>query len=218
MIFVYGEKEISHLTRNDPVLWRAIESIGPIRREVIPDLFEALVSFILGQQISVKAYQTIRGRMQSQLGSITPDTISLLSVEDIQALGTTFRKAAYVKNAAEKVQSGDLDLISLKSKSDEEVCAALSALSGVGVWTAQMLMLLSMQRPDIISFGDLAIRRGLCVLYGQKSIDREQFESYRQRYSPYASVASLYLWAIAAGAMNDWKADITTGGEQEYDK
>ena len=218
MIFVYGEKEISHLTRNDPVLRRAIESIGPIRREVIPDLFEALVSFILGQQISVKAYQTIRGRMQSQLGSITPDTISLLSVEDIQALGTTFRKAAYVKNAAEKVQSGDLDLISLKSKSDEEVCAALSALSGVGVWTAQMLMLLSMQRPDIISFGDLAIRRGLCVLYGQKSIDREQFESYRQRYSPYASVASLYLWAIAAGAMNDWKADITTGGEQEYDK
>lgn len=218
MIFVYGEKEISHLKRNDPVLGCAIERIGPIRREVVPDLFEALVSFILGQQISAKAYQTIRGRMQSRLGSITPDTISLLTVEEIQALGTTFRKAAYVKNAAEKVQSGDLDFISLKSKSDEEVCTALSALSGVGVWTAQMLMLLSMQRPDIISFGDLAIRRGLCVLYGQESIDKEQFEKYRQRYSPYASVASLYLWAIAAGAMNDWKADITTGGEQAYDK
>jgi len=164
VIFVYGEKEISHLKRNDPVLGHAIEIIGPIRREVIPDLFEALVSFILGQQISAKAYLTIRGRMKSRLRSITPETVSLLTVEEIQALGTTYKKAAYVKNAAEKVVSGHLDLKSLKGKSDEEVCAALSALNGVGVWTAQMLMLLSMQRPDVISFGDLAIRRGLCVV------------------------------------------------------
>ena len=217
-MFIYGEKEISHLKRNDPVLGRAIDRIGPIQREVIPDLFEALVSFILGQQISAKAYLTIRGRMKNRLRSITPEAVSLLTVEEIQGFGTTFKKAVYVKNAAEKVQSGDLDLILLKSKSDDEVCAALSTLNGVGVWTAQMLMLLSMQRPDIISFGDLVIRRGLCVLYGQKSIDREQFENYRQRYSPYSSVASLYLWAIAAGAMNDRNADITTGGEQAYDK
>lgn len=203
MIFAYGEKEIFYLKKNDPVLGRAIEKIGLIKREVIPDLFEALVSFILGQQISAKAWRTIRERMKNRLQAIAPQAIVRLTVEEIQSFGTTFKKADYVKNAAMKVISGDLDLDLLKSKSDEEVCATLSSLDGVGVWTAQMLMLLSMQRPDVLSFGDLAIRRGLCMLYGLQSINKEQFEIYQKRYSPYASVASLYVWAIAAGALDN---------------
>ncbi len=202
MNFLYGDKEITYLKEKDKVLGRAIDTIGPLEREVIPDLFEALVSFILGQQISAKAWRTIRERMRSRLPAVTPEAVSGLTTDEIQSFGTTFKKAAYVKSAAEKVLHGELDLISLQRKPDEEVCAALSALDGVGVWTAQMLMLLGMQRPDVLSFGDLAIRRGLCMLYGQKTITKEQFEVYRRRYSPYASVASLYLWAIAAGAPN----------------
>lgn len=217
MIFAYGQKEVSHLKANDPVLGRAIGKIGPIRREVIPDLFEALVSFILGQQISAKAYLTIRERMKSRLKAVTPKALSELTVEEIQSLGTTFKKALYVKDAAEKVQNSSLDLDLLKSKTDSEVCAVLSDIKGVGVWTAQMVMLFSMQRPDVISYGDLAIRRGMCMLYGQESINKEQFESLRQRYSPYASVASLFLWAIAAGALKDEKTVKTIGGEQHRD-
>ena len=76
----------------------------------------------------------------------------------------------------------------------------LAKVNGVGMWTAEMLMLFSMQRPDIFSFGDLAIHRGLRMLYRHKEVSRELFERYRRRYAPHGSVASLYLWAIAGGA------------------
>ena len=85
--------------------------------------------------------------------------------------------------------------------SDKEVCARLSELEGIGVWSAEMLMLFSMQRPDILSFGDLAIQRGLRMVYHHRQITRVLFEKYRRRFSPCNSVASLYLWAVAGGAI-----------------
>ncbi|NLT39614.1 MAG: DNA-3-methyladenine glycosylase 2 family protein, partial [Clostridiales bacterium] len=81
-----------------------------------------------------------------------------------------------------------------------EVCHRLCSLPGVGIWTAEMLMIFSMLRPDIISRGDLAILRGLRIVYGLEEITPELFQEYKRRYSPYATVASLYLWAAAAGA------------------
>ncbi len=80
---------------------------------------------------------------------------------------------------------------------DEEIIDVLSSLRGIGVWTAEMLLLFSLCRPDVVSWGDQAIRRGMMNLYGLKTLSREQFERYRRRYSPYGSVASLYLWAIS---------------------
>ena len=86
-----------------------------------------------------------------------------------------------------------------------EVCKWLSSLNGIGVWSAEMLMLFFMQRPDILSYGDLAIQRGLRMIYHHRIIDRKLFEKYRRRYSPYGSVASLYIWAVAGGAVADIK-------------
>jgi DNA-3-methyladenine glycosylase II len=100
------------------------------------------------------------------------------------------------------------DIHSLNGLSDDEVCAKLTELDGIGVWTAEMLMIFSMQRPNILSYGDLAIHRGLRMVYNHEKIDRATFNKYRERYTPYASVASLYLWAIAGGAidgMNDYE-------------
>ena len=79
--------------------------------------------------------------------------------------------------------------------------AALSALKGIGVWTAEMILLFCLERPDVLSFGDLAIQRGLRMVYRHREITRAQFERYRRRYSPYGSVASLYLWAVSGGAL-----------------
>jgi DNA-3-methyladenine glycosylase II len=110
----------------------------------------------------------------------------------------TFRKAEYIKDFACKVLSGEFDIESLPDKSDDELIARLSALKGIGVWTAEMIMTFCMQRPDIFSFGDLAIHRGLRMLYHHKNVDKKLFEKYRRRYSPYGTVASLYIWAIAA--------------------
>jgi len=201
MIFEYGDEEITFLAAKDKRLGAAMEQIGHIEREVTPDLFAALVKSIVGQQISTKAQRTIWGRMVSGIREITPESIAALPVEQLQSFGISFRKAGYIKNAADKILGGHLDIEALQHKADEEMCRELSALDGIGVWTAEMLMTFSMQRPDIISFGDLAIHRGLRMLYHHRKITRDLFDKYKRRYSPYATVASLYLWAIAGGAI-----------------
>ena len=103
------------------------------------------------------------------------------------------------------MQGGGLDIESLQTKTDAEVCKALSRLDGVGKWTAEMLMLFSMRRQNILSYGDLAILRGMRMLYHHRRITRPLFEKYRRRYSPYGSVAGLYLWAVAGGAIQGMK-------------
>ena len=81
--------------------------------------------------------------------------------------------------------------------SDSEIIEALTAISGVGVWTAQMLLIFSLMRPDVVSYGDLAIRRGMMNMYGLRELSKEKFERYAKHYSPYGSVASLYLWELS---------------------
>ena len=112
-IFIYGETEVSYLKKRDKKLAEVMEKVGPIEREVIPDLFAALVNSIIGQQISTKAHKTIWKKMVTVLGEITPQVIDSLSDEELQQFGITFKKAAYIKSAAQKVLSGELDIESL---------------------------------------------------------------------------------------------------------
>lgn len=208
MNFVYGEKELSYLRQKDKRLCEVIGRIGPIERTVDTDLFSAVVHHIIGQQISTKAQATIWQRMQEALGGVNAETILAAGVPKLQSLGMTFRKAEYITDFAEKVHTGAFDLDAVEHMSDEDAIGALSSLKGIGVWTAEMILLFCMQRPDIFSYDDLAIQRGLRMVYHHRSIDRQRFEKYRRRFHPYCSVASLYLWAVAGGAipeMRDYK-------------
>ncbi len=162
---------------------------------------------IVGQQISTKAQETVWNRMLDAFGTVSPEIIALRSEDELQSVGITYRKAGYIKSAAERVLAGEIDLEELHGLPDDEVCRQLSELPGIGVWTAEMLMLFSMQRPDIMSYGDLAIQRGLRMVHHHRRITPQLFAKYRRRYSPYGSVASLYLWAAAGGAvpgLRDW--------------
>ena len=199
--FAYGTTETGYLARKDKRLASVMERIGPIRREVRPDLFDALMHAIVGQQIATKAQQTVWDRLVQALGQVTPATVDGTGSEALQRLGLSFRKVGYMKGAARKALLGELDVEALRHMDDASVSAALCRLDGVGVWTAEMLMLFSLQRPDVLSFGDLAIHRGLRMVYRHKKVSRERFEVYRRRFSPYCSVASLYLWAVAGGAL-----------------
>ena len=108
----------------------------------------------------------------------------------------------------EKIKNGEFNLDAVWQMSDEDAIRELSSLKGIGVWTAEMILLFCMQRPDIFSYDDLAIQRGLRMVYHHRKIDRKLFERYRRRFSPYCSVASLYLWAVSGGAipgMKDYK-------------
>lgn len=201
MYFLYGEVETSCLKARDKRLGTVIEQIGHIERPVDTDLFSAVVHHIIGQQISTKAQQTIWRRMNDALGAVTPETVGATDTGALQALGITFRKAAYIKDFSTKIKRGEFDLAAVEQMPDAEAVAALSALKGVGIWTAEMILLFCLQRPDVFSYDDLAIRRALRMLYRHRQIDRGLFEKYRRRFSPYGSVASLYLWAVAGGAI-----------------
>ena len=208
MCFAYGERELSYLRQKDKRLGTVMDRIGHIDRAVDPDLFSSVVHHIIGQQISTKAQATIWQRIHDTLGSINAETILKAGVPALQALGMTFRKAEYITDFAEKVHTGAFDLNAVERMNDEDAIRALSSLKGIGVWTAEMILLFCMQRPDIFSYDDLAIRRGLRMVYHHREIDRARFEKYRRRFSPYGSVASLYLWAVAGGAipeMQDYK-------------
>ena len=208
MYFAYGERELSYLRQKDKRLGAVIDRIGQIDRAVDPNLFSSVVHHIIGQQISTKAQATIWQRIQDTLGEVPAETILKAGVPQLQALGMTFRKAEYITDFAEKVHTGAFDLNAVECMNDEDAIRALSSLKGIGVWTAEMILLFCLQRPDIFSYDDLAIRRGLRMVYHHREIDRERFERYRRRFSPYGSVASLYLWAVAGGAipeMQDYK-------------
>ncbi|KAA8994925.1 DNA-3-methyladenine glycosylase 2 family protein [Affinibrenneria salicis] len=196
--FEYGDTELAWLSRRDKKMARAIEQFGRLLRPRTPDLFSALVRNIVDQQISVKAALTVNQRLgQLTGGVITPHALLLLDERQIQQCGMTMKKAGYIRQAAEAVFSGRLDLNALGAMDDASAIRALSSLSGVGVWTAEMLLLSSLNRPDILSWGDLAIRRGIMRLYRHSTLPRERFERYRRRYSPYGSTASLYLWEMS---------------------
>ena len=205
MYFAYGTKETDYLSCKDKRLAAAIAQIGPIEREVDTDLFAAVVHHIIGQQISMKAQATIWQRMRDALGEVNAESILAAGVPELQALGMTFRKAEYITDLAQKARDGAFDLDGIWQKTDGEVIRELSSLKGVGIWTAEMILLFCMQRPDVFSYDDLAIQRGLRMLYHHRSIDRKRFEIYRRRFSPYGSVASLYLWAVAGGAIPELK-------------
>ncbi|WP_346705127.1 DNA-3-methyladenine glycosylase [uncultured Agathobaculum sp.] len=196
--FAYGKTETDYLTERDPVLGAAIARIGHIDREVIPNLFTALVNSIAGQQISGKALATVWARLCDRLGEITPETILAAGEDGLRACGMSGRKAGYMLAAAHAVQDGTINIHSLVDKSDDEIIKTLTALPGVGRWTAEMLLIFSLERPDVLAFDDFGIRKGLCRLYGLEELTRVQFEEYRARYAPYATVAGLYLWEVAA--------------------
>ncbi|UMZ74066.1 DNA-3-methyladenine glycosylase family protein [Natranaerofaba carboxydovora] len=195
-VFEYGQKEIDYLKKNDKILGEAIDKMGIIEREVVPDPFKALIISIVGQQISNKAAATVRNRLYQLLGTITPENIMSTEIETIQSCGMSKRKATYIKGIAKAAIEGEVDFDNLNKLADQEIIKELSSLYGVGVWTAEMILIFSLERPDVVSYRDLGIRKGMMKLYGLKEVSKEQFKEIRARYSPYGTVASLYLWEM----------------------
>lgn len=197
VIFKYGQVEIEYLKMRDKKLGAVIDEIGIIQRKIIPDPFTALINSVVSQQISKRAAETVWNRLCSMLGDITPENIAQKTISDLQGCGLSQRKVKYIKEIADASISGQVDFNSLYSLTDQEIIEILSSLHGVGVWTAEMLLIFSLGRPDVVSYKDLAIRRGMMNLYGLKELSPEDFARFRKRYSPYGTVASLYLWALS---------------------
>lgn len=199
--FEYGEEEIRYLKSKDKRLGKVIDRLGYIRRKTDSDLFTAVVHHIVGQQISTRAQQTIWTRMNEGLGSVTAETLLSAGRDRIKSFGMTYRKADYILDFSRQVESKAFDGEAVANLDDQGAIRALTALKGIGRWTAEMILLFCLKRKDILSYGDLGIIRGLRMLYRHREVDRVRFERYRKRFSPYGSVAALYLWAISGGAV-----------------
>ncbi len=194
----YSKEAIQTLCKRDAMLKSAIERIGPIRRERTPNVFVSLVHSLVAQQISTKAAQAIWNRLYDAT-EINAKVLSAMDESALRELGLSGRKALYIRGAAQAVVSGALDIKALDTMSDEKVKESLCALYGVGEWTAEMMMIFSLGRPDVLSERDVGIVRGIKWVYGLDALTPAFIQSLKTRVSPYGTVASLYFWAVASG-------------------
>lgn len=192
-------KAHSHLAK-DPVMKRLLLE-NKLREWGEPgDLFTEIAENILGQQLSGKAANTIISRFKAlfkyKKGQTfpTPEQILALSDQAIRDCGTSWAKVSYLKNLSNAVVSGQLDLEALKTKPDEEVLAELTKIKGIGKWTAEMVLMFYLRRPDIFSLGDQGLRNAMVKHYGVEIKDLKKMEKISKKWSPHRSLASRYLW------------------------
>lgn len=195
------DEALDHLRERDERLRAVIDRIGPIRRERSADVFTSLIHSFVAQQISTSAAQAIWDRLFAATNA-DPAILSRTGEETLRSFGLSLQKAKYIRGAAQAVIDGSLSIESLEAMDDEGVKRTLCALYGVGVWTAEMLMIFSLNRPDIISDRDGGILRGIRRVYGLDEVTPEFMRELKARVSPFGTVASLYFWAVAAEKPN----------------
>lgn len=187
---------IPHLRRGDRLLRDVIDAAGPCTLTVRRDRFAMLANSILSQQISTAAARTIRARLVERAGGrLAADALLSLSDEDFRGCGVSSQKIGYLRDLSGRVAAGTLPMERIGRLGDEEVIERLTAVKGVGRWTAQMFLIFALGRPDVLPHDDLGIRNAIRRLYGLPEIPkRNEIDRIAEPWRPYASVASWYLW------------------------
>lgn len=198
----FSEDAVEQLRASDDTLKAIIDERGPLdldtrQRGRPEDPYGALLRSIVGQQLSTKAARSIYNRLVELFGGKTPSPQELLDAdpETVRAVGLSNAKVRYVRSLAEHVLSGELELDKLDSLGDEEVEREVTAVKGLGQWTAHMFLIFHLGRPDVLPVGDLGVRRAVERAYGLEELpSAEELERLGERWAPYRSLASLYLW------------------------
>jgi DNA-3-methyladenine glycosylase II len=196
-------KVVAALRAADHVMERLIEEHGAIvradlKRDRPGDAYGALLRSIVGQQLSTKAASTIYGRMLDLFGGHPPTPKQLLAVDPdkIRAAGLSRPKISYLRDLAVHVQTGELELEHLDELPDEQVIEQLTAVKGIGEWSAHMFLMFHLGRPDVLPVGDQGIRRAVQVQYRlRKMPDPKRLEKIGRPWRPYRTLACLYLWS-----------------------
>lgn len=209
-------RAVNHLKKSDPVMRAIIERIGPCRMQFGPPEFHSLAEAIVYQQLNGKAAETIFKRFAALAGEpLTPEGVLKLSDEQMRGAGLSKQKSAYLKDLAAKTSSGLLDFARLPELPDAEVVEHLTQVKGIGVWTAQMFLMFTLKRENVLPTGDFGVRMAMHKHYldvqrakaakksaaAKKGRKRklklpspEQTEKIAKRWEPYRSVACWYLW------------------------
>jgi DNA-3-methyladenine glycosylase II len=203
-------KAINHVRKSDPVMRAIIRRVGPCRMEFGPPEFHSLAEAIVYQQLNGKAAVTIFRRFAALAGEpLTPEGILKLSDEQLRSVGLSKQKSAYLKDLAAKTASGTLDFARLPQLSDDAIIEHLTQVKGIGVWTAQMFLMFTLKRPNVLPTGDFGVRmamykhyldrrRGKAATNGRKRKIKlptpEQMQKIARSWDPYRSIACWYLW------------------------
>ena len=194
-------KAIAALRKSDPVLRELIDEVGPLGDFFAgrpTDHYGMLVRSIVGQQLSTRAAAAIYGRLQERFGGRPPTPEEVLADDPDElrtAAGLSHAKVRYLRSLAEHVLDGSLRLDALSDLPDAEVVSALTAVSGIGLWSAEMFLMFHLRRPDVLPSGDLGIRRAVMIRYGLPAMPKPaEVDAIGERWRPYRSLASVYLW------------------------
>jgi DNA-3-methyladenine glycosylase II len=214
-------KAVLHLKKSDPLMRAIIERVGPCRMEFGEPTFHSLAEAIVYQQLNGKAAATIFKRFTALTGDpVTPEGILRLSAEHLRAVGLSKQKSSYLFDMAERAHRGELDFSKLAEMTDDEVIQHLTQVKGVGVWTAHMFLMFTLQRANVLPIGDFGIRVAMHKHYLERAAKKkngagkrtnkktlakapkvkitlptpEQMEKIAKRWEPYRSIACWYLW------------------------
>ncbi|WP_276351380.1 DNA-3-methyladenine glycosylase family protein [Cohnella caldifontis] len=172
-----------------------IDRVGELTIRLTADPFESLAMSIVGQQLSVKAAAVIRGRVRALVPAIAPEALLALDEETLRGAGLSRAKVASIRDLSAKALSRELDLERLDGMENEEIIRMVSAVRGIGRWTAEMFLLFSLGRPDVLSVGDFGLQRAAKWLYAmEERPDKKYLEQHAHKWTPYRSAASFYLW------------------------
>lgn len=190
------KKALSHLAK-DRKMKTITETVDvPIWSENPTVFFESIVESIVSQQLSVKAANTIFNRFLMLYGGKFPKAEEIIATDDekMRACGISRPKITYIKGLAEMVVRKEIDLEALTHSSDQEVIEKLITVKGIGQWTAEMLLIFDLKRPDVFSYGDLGLRNAIAKVYEIDRDDLISMEKIVTPWSPYRSLAARYLW------------------------
>jgi DNA-3-methyladenine glycosylase II len=188
----------THLSNVDPVMRTTIEQVGPCTLRPDPDIFNALVDAIISQQISVKAANAIVGRVRATMpgGMITPEALAGCDFDRLRTLGLSTQKARYILSLVEHVQGGLLVLEELPMLGDEEIIQRLTMVKGIGRWTAEMVLIFTLGRADVLPVDDLGFLEGVRAAYNlPERPKRAEMLARGELWRPYRTFATWYMWA-----------------------
>lgn len=194
MKFNTHDYKVKELCKKDPLLGELILLIGDLELTLRKDYYCSLVKNIIGQQLSSKTTQTIFSKLEFSSDSIEPESINRIKDEELRNVGISVAKVNYIRDLTKKILTEELQLSCISNLTNDEIIFELTKVKGIGKWTAEMFLIFSLGRLNVLSYGDISIRNSIKWLYG---IDKEanfDLNLFYEKWSPYNTIASLYLW------------------------
>ncbi len=191
----YWTAACDHLMKKDRVMRRLVPKFIGASIETRGEPFVTLARSVVGQQISVKAAQSVWDRFSALMKTVNPRAVSKLTVEDMRAAGLSGRKVEYIKDLADYFQTGKVSVKQWDAMEDEAIIAELIAIRGIGRWTAEMFLMFYLRRPDVLPLDDVGLLNGISKLYfSDEPVSRSEVRDLARAWEPYRSVATWYIW------------------------